>query len=219
MIRIPFLSVILFWFSACAVGGVVRISRPTLEVNSESSFRLDDDGIFHVGDLYLSIKPANGRVPVLFPGPVLPIFPVGAGSDATGSMPLNITFYFETKVSDYSFEWREIILSYSGTTYVPEEAVGPLTTLGWSQELERVKPGHSWTCVGFGNKRFETATPPSAAIPNKGCIRLRYNVKTPSPDDPFDLTLGGIKKSEQSVGVPTIGFRPGSAAGLSFIGN
>jgi hypothetical protein len=67
-IRILFFVFSVMVLSGCAIGGAVEISEPTIIGALPADVKLDSSGIVRKGDLSLSIKPQNARVPILFIG-------------------------------------------------------------------------------------------------------------------------------------------------------
>ena len=203
--------------SGCAVGGAVEISEPTISVALPEDVKLDSSGVLRKGDLSLSIKPQNARVPILFIGPLLPLVPIGPGNEVGKNKPFNVIIQLEVASPGYTFNPRSVKLYFAETTYSPVKAWGPLTQTNRALEIARASPGHNWVCTDGATNRTTVDT--SVAIPPKSCFVLEFPLTTLTPSEGFQVELRGLSHDGNEFTLPRIDFRSGHWAGLSILGN
>jgi hypothetical protein len=205
--------------SGCAIGGAVEISEPTIVGALPDDLKLDPSGILRKGDLSLSIKPQNARVPVLFIGPLLPLIPIGPGNEVGKNKLFNVVIQFEVASSGYTFIPSSVKLYFGDSMYSPVKARGPLTETSRALEIARASPGHNWVCTDADRDREWEYVDTSVTIPPKSCFVLEFPITTLTPAEAFQVELRGLSNEGNEITLPRIDFRSGHWAGLSILGN
>jgi hypothetical protein len=206
--------------TGCATGGVVSISEPNIRSTKEQPVSLDADGVLRIAGLSVSVKPQNARVGLLTVGPIVPLIPLGAGNELGKGSAFRIVVQLDASDAAYTFTPADTVLVHAGAQYRPTESVGPLINISVPRELERASPGHDWVCSNARTARHPTVLAQDMAVPlSKSCFVLQFPVITPSPDQPFDLELRGLKKDGKEIDVPRIEFRPGTTGAYSILGS
>jgi hypothetical protein len=216
-IRILFFVFSVMVLSGCAIGGAVEISEPTIIGALPADVKLDSSGIVRKGDLSLSIKPQNARVPILFIGPLLPLLPIGPGNEVGKNKPFKVIIQFEVVSSGYTFNPSSVKLYFADSAYSPVKAWGPLTQTNKALEIARASPGHNWVCTDADRNRENVDT--SVAVPPKSCFVLEFPITTLTPAEGFQVELRGLSNEGNEITLPRIDFRSGHWAGLSILGN
>jgi len=205
MSRIYFYICAVTFLSACSMGGIVKISEPSLGSNEiKAQFK---DGIFYSDKISLSVKPKNKEGKLLTIGPLIfPVIPIGFGSNLEREKEfLHIVVQFDTKENNYIFDPTGVILNIDGKSYRPNSISEFITKTGPAREGNRSIPGHNWTCDFSGIvsqssliKKFKV---------QKGCLVLEYSLETPEPEKEFNIRINGLSIFGANVEIPTIFFK------------
>jgi hypothetical protein len=99
----------------------------------------------------------------------------------------------ETQKAGYTINPAYIEVTYNKKIYKPIIVRGPYWGGGYAQETQGVLPGLKWNCIHPDVElpnNFE-----SLSINEKTCVEVEFSLNTFSPDEEFQVTLGGIMKS------------------------
>ena len=132
--------------TGCAMGGLVSISEPNLDNSGTRDLSLDANGVLHIAQLSLSIKPQNARAGLIAVGPIVPLVPLGRGDELRKEKPFQIVVQFEASDERHTFAPRDTALLHAGAEYRPVESAGPFTRASAPRELQRASRGHDWVC-------------------------------------------------------------------------
>jgi len=208
--------------TGCAMGGVVSISEPNLDNPGTWDLSLDASGVLHIAELSLSVKPQNARSGLIAVGPIVPFVPLGRGNELRKEKPFQIVVQFETSDERYTFAPKDTVLLHAGAEYRPVESAGPFTRASAPRELQRASRGHDWVCNDTWTSKLSLPSQYLDDVPvpsSRSCFVLEFPVLTPSPDQPFQIELRGLKKEGRQVDLPKINFRPGTTGAYSILGS
>ena len=203
---------------ACATGGIVSISEPSIGPSNIRATSLDETGVLHLGGFSMSVKPQNARVGLITVGPIIPLIPVGLGNELGKGERFRLVVQFETEEPGLTFRPGESVLFYSGVEYLPFAAVGPLASTATARELQRASRGHEWVCNDVIREWKHELEQDESIPPSRSCFVLQFPITTLSPDQLFQVELRGIRKNGHKVTLPRIEFRPGTTGGYSVLG-
>src|SRR5687767_7487936 len=113
MLRIFLLCFVSVFACGCSMGGLVRVSDPSI---SEKSAILFSDGIMHFEGVSISVRPENYGLRVVTVGPfIFPLIPIDFPKQyEREGLPFRIIVQFETVNEHLIFEPSSTILTVDG---------------------------------------------------------------------------------------------------------
>jgi hypothetical protein len=136
----------------------------------------------------------------LFVGALLPLIPIGPGSEVGKDKPFAVILQFETANSGYAFDPSAVKLFYSEGDYSPDKMQGPFTQINRTQEIARASPGHDWECMDTHKSREIRG--PMGLIPSKSCFFLEFPIGTLSPAQGFQVEVRGLSNQGVETKLP-----------------
>lgn len=206
MIARAFVLTMALCAGACAMGGIVTMSKPHLA--PESAVRFDDDSVVHLDRLSVSFVPQNEVGDVFGMGLVVPIPMAGSLEPTRAGQPFRFVLRFEPDVDGFTFTPSELELLFQDAVYAPVEATALDVETSTVNGEDRHVPGHRWNCwYRYLGDNLDPAHLGEAISLSKGCVAVEFPVETIHPREPFTVLLRGLRFDGEPLAPVEVLFR------------
>jgi hypothetical protein len=203
-------------FIGCTSGGRVQYSNPSLIKTAAGD--LQANGILHLNDISISIRPQNDYINVGATGFIVPVIPQKNSRSQDNSLELfDIVIQLEAMSEDCSFDPSKVLLALGDTQYAPTVTMGPFMGDTRIVPTEKPMPGHSWQCSALSEGTASILTsiegsinPGNVFVSGQKCFVLRYPVFTPEPSQDFYIIVNGLAENNTELAVPMVAFTQSS---------
>ncbi|MCG3111291.1 MAG: hypothetical protein MCM46_05640 [Candidatus Manganitrophus sp. SB1] len=187
-------------------------------IDEIESTKLNTNGVLELPDLTISVRPQNAGVTTAVMGYLVPILPL-PGTKTRPTEDFRIYLQFESLHNEvFSLNPDQVRIFVDGskseitpTKYLtlPDDPYPP-SYATFARNPSYVSPGHNWRCndalLTEGKMTLVTPSGPMH-FHQRICFVLEYPTTTPTPEQEFTLTIGGLRQENNEVEVPPIHFR------------